>query len=85
MKGESVKSICGRTRHELVGNGDSIFVYVTEDGALHSHYVSAGCVYVEHECNVTVIGWYSRPRKMSFIRDDIRMRLKYPDYPVVSR
>lgn len=70
MKGESVKSIAGRTRHELIGNGDAICVYLTEDGALNSHYVSAGCIYLSVSEEPIKIWYYGRPTKMSIIREN---------------
>ena len=57
MKGESVKRIAGRTRNELIGNGDAICVYLTEDGALHSHYVSASHIYLV-TVDKTIRTWY---------------------------
>lgn len=70
MKGESVKSIAGRTRNELIGNDDAICVYLTEDGALHSHYVSAGCIHLVTVDRTIGTWYYTRPTKMSEIREN---------------
>ena len=70
MKGESIKSIAGRTRNELIGKGDAICVYLTEDGALHSHYVSAGCLYLSVPEEPIKIWYYDKPTKMETIREN---------------
>lgn len=70
MRGESIKSIAGRTRNDLIGNGDAICVYLTEDGALHSCYVSAGCIYISVPEEPIKIWYYNRPTKMATIRDN---------------
>ena len=70
MKGESVKSIAGRTRNELIGNGDAICVYLTEDGALHSHYVSADCIYLVMVDRAIKTWYYTKPTKMREIREN---------------
>lgn len=70
MKGESVKSIAGRTRNELIGNGDAICVYLTEDGALNSRYVSAGRIYLSVPEEPIKIWYYDKPTKMATIRDN---------------
>lgn len=70
MRGESVKSIAGRTRHELIGNGDAICVYLTEDGALNSHYVSAGCIYLSVPEEPIEVWYYDGPTKMATIREN---------------
>ena len=70
IKGESIKSISGRTRHELIGNGDAICVYLTEDGALNSRYVSAGCIYLSVPEEPIKIWYYDRPTKMATIREN---------------
>ena len=68
MKGESVKRIAGRTRNELIGNGDAICVYLTEDGALHSYYVSKDCIYLLPVDNIIKTWYYTKPTKMAKIR-----------------
>lgn len=70
MKGESVKSIAGRTRNELIGNGDAICVYLTEDGALHSRYVSKDCICLLQIDRAIITWYYTRPTRMSEIRDN---------------
>lgn len=70
MKGESVKSIAGKTRWGLIGDGDAICVYLTSDGALHSCYVSASCVYLSVQDDVVKMWYYDKPTKMSEIRDN---------------
>lgn len=76
MKGESVKSIAGRTRNELIGNGDAICVYLTDDGALHSHYVSKDCIYMLPVDNIIKTWYYTRPTKMAKIRDNAVLACK---------
>ena len=70
MKGESIKSIAGRTRNDLIGNGDAICVYLTEDGALNSRYVSVGCIYISLPEEPIKIWYYDKPTKMATIRDN---------------
>lgn len=70
MKGESVKSIAGRTRNELIGNGDAICVYLTSDGALHSSYVSDHCIYFSAQEDIVKMWYYDKPTKMATIRDN---------------
>ena len=70
MKGESIKSITWRTRNDLVGNGDAICVYLTEDGALHSRYMSAGCLNLRLFEEPIKIWYYDKPTKMATIRDN---------------
>lgn len=64
MKGESVKSIAWRTKNELIGNGDAICVYLTDNGGLHSHYVSVPEEPIK-------IWYYDKPTKMATIRDNV--------------
>lgn len=71
MKGESIKSIAGGTRNELIGNGDAICVYLTSDGALHSTYVSAHCIYFNEQEDIVKMWYYDKPTKMAKIRDDV--------------
>lgn len=70
MKGESVKSIAGRTRWGLIGDGDAICVYLTSDGALHSCYVGASCIYLSVQDDVVKMWYYDKPTKMVTIRDN---------------
>lgn len=71
MKGESVKSIAGRTRWGLIGDGDAICVYLTSDWALHSCYVSASCGYLDVQDDVVEMWYYDKPTKMATIRDNV--------------
>ena len=70
IKGEWVRSIAGRTRYDLVGDGDAICVYLTEDGALHSCHVSAGCFYISVPEEPIKIWYYDKPTKMETIREN---------------
>lgn len=76
MKGESVKSIAGRTRWGLIGDGDAICVYLTSDGALHSCYVSASCIYLSVQDDVVKMWYYDKPTKMTTIRENAEKACK---------